>query len=535
VRNPVTNYRFLLELTDGSTQWLTALGIVAHDPTDRFDFRVVTYAPPPDWLFDAVCYQIFPDRFANTGVAASHGPWPGWAIPARWDEPVLADPRDGVRQMYGGDLPGIEAHLDHVERLGANLIYLTPVFPAHSNHRYNASSFHRVDPFLGGDEALASLTEACHRRGIRVIGDLTANHCGDTHEWFLAARADPAAPEANFFFWRHHPDDYEAWWGVRSLPKFDHRDGELRRRLYDGPDSVVARWLRPPWSLDGWRVDVANMAARRGDIDLNAELARAMRRTMAMVAPDAYLLAEHAHDASPDLLGDGWHGTMNYGGFTRPAWCFLGGARPDLHFLGQPGPVPRRSGHAVIATMREFMAAVPWRTTTANMNLLDSHDTTRLRTVTGSSALTAVGHEWLMAFPGVPTLFAGDEIGTEGDDSNDARKPMRWDEGTWDLALFERTRRSVCVRRSSAALRRGGLRWAHAGDDSLTFLRETADERVLVHVARARHESVRIPSTLLGMGSDGFETLIGERPLDVDGDDVVIPGESAGVGVWRIS
>src|SRR5690606_32917072 len=115
--------------------------------------------------------------------------------------------------------------------------------------------------------------------------------------------------------------------------------------LLEGPDSVTGRWLRPPFELDGWRVDVANMAGRLGAIDVNADAARAMRATIAAVRPDAYLVAEHSYDASRDLDGDGWHGTMNYQAFTRPVWCWLSGG-DELGFLGDPLPLPRIDGQA---------------------------------------------------------------------------------------------------------------------------------------------------------------------------------------------
>ncbi len=286
--------------------------------------------PPPSWLADRVAYQIFPDRFASSG-APRH--WPSWAAVSAWDDPI--DPSRSTQQLYGGDLAGIEARLDHIERLGVNLLYLTPFFPAESSHRYNASTFDHVDPLLGGDGALSSLLQASHRRGVRVIGDITANHSGDTHGWFQAARADAGSAEAGFYLFRHHPDEYEAWFGVPSLPKFDLRNEALRRRLVDGPDSVVGRFLAPDVGLDGWRVDVANMAGRSGEVDVNRDVASTMRRTMAEVGADAYLVAEHCHDAHADLLGDGWHGTMSYAGFADPIWRWLAGPEAEPRPLRQ--------------------------------------------------------------------------------------------------------------------------------------------------------------------------------------------------------
>ena len=340
-----------------------------------------------------------------------------------------------------------------------NLLYLTPFFPAESSHRYNASTFDHVDPLLGGDGALSSLVQASHRRGIRVIGDITANHSGDTHGWFQAARADAGSAEAGFYLFRHHPDEYEAWFGVPSLPKFDLRNETLRRRLVDGPDSVVGRFLAPDVGLDGWRVDVANMAGRSGEVDVNRDVASTMRRTMAEVGADAYLVAEHCHDAHADLLGDGWHGTMSYAGFADPIWRWLAGPEANRVRFVKPFNVQPLPGRPTAATLRAFNAIVPWRTLTANLNLLGSHDTARFRSVAGSRERAVAGLGLLMSWPGVPMVFAGDEVGVEGFDQDVARQPMPWDEDRWDHQLFEAYRALIAVRRAShgAAPRRPAL------------------------------------------------------------------------------
>lgn len=529
LRNLVTSYRFLLSGPGGGYRWLNAAGIHARDVTDASDFALVTHEPPPPWVSDAVFYQIFPDRFANSGAARE---WPSWARVSAWDEPVVSGGAAAMHQLYGGDLPGIEQRLDHLERLGVNAVYLTPFFPAESNHRYNASTFHAVDPLLGGDAALASLSAALHARGVHLIGDLTLNHSGDTHEWFETARADRHSMEAGFYHFRGHPDDYVGWLDVPTLPKFDHRSHELARRLYDGADSVVAHWLRAPFDLDGWRIDVANMTGRHGEVDRNQVVARAARRTVGHLKPDGFLVAEHAHDASADLRGDGWHGTMAYAAFTRPLWSWL--ARDDLQldFLGMPVPVPRLPGGAVAATMRAFAAAIPWRSLTHSLGLLGSHDTSRFRTVTGDRDRAVVGAGLLMTWPTVPSIFAGDEVGLEGRDNEDARGPMLWDEDRWDRPTFDRYRELVALRRASPALRHGGFRWVDVGDDSLTFLRESADERLLVHAVREPTEPVAV--TAAALGASGGGALLGGDDLRVEDGVIALPCDGPDFFVWSI-
>ncbi len=323
--NPLTSYRFALADENGDDfRWLSASGVHRRDVTDAGDFKISTEHRLPDWVPDQVGYQVFPDRFARTETGS---PTPQWARRAEWDDAVVHQGPDVAFQLYGGTLDGVAEHLDHLDSLGATLLYLTPVFAAWSNHRYDAISFDTVDPVLGGDEALRRLLAAAHDRGLRVVGDLTTNHTGEHHEWFVTGRGEPGSVERGFYLFDDAEEHgYRCWWGLPSLPKLDHRSAELARRLYAGDDSVAARWLRE--GLDGWRIDVANMTGRTEDHDLAHQVAAALRRTAEDTSPGAWVLAEHGHDASLDLTGPGWHGTMDYAGFTRPAWCWLNGGGP---------------------------------------------------------------------------------------------------------------------------------------------------------------------------------------------------------------
>jgi alpha-glucosidase len=534
VGNPVTSYRFLLDHGASGYAWLNGTGIHDRDVPDRADFRVTTFDPPPAWVLDAVLYEIFPDRFARSGAVRE---LPDWAVAASWDAPVIhRGPLTG-RQTYGGDLEGIVSRLNYLTSLQVNSVYLTPFFPGRSNHRYDASTFDVVDPLLGGDEALVALSSALHERGMRLIGDLTTNHSGRGHDWFRTAQSNPTSPEASYYYFGESPEDYAAWLGVPSLPKLNHGSLALRRRLVDGDDSVAGHWLRKPYRLDGWRTDVANMTGRQGADDWTGEVARALRRTMARVNPDAYLLAEHGHDASADLLGDGWHGTMNYSAFTRPVWAWLGRPPEKLRFLGMPVPIPHIGADRAAATMRDFAAGVPWRTTAHNANLLSSHDTTRFRTIVGGDPrLVEVGAALLMTYPGVPLFFMGDELGLEGIDGEASRTPMPWDH--WDrvdVATLATYQTLIALRRSSRALRHGGMRWVLADARAMAYARETADETVLVLLARAAWDGARLPSSPLAGGRDvrAAENLYGGAPLRLEGQDFVLPGDGPTAQVWR--
>ncbi|HEX9999885.1 MAG TPA: alpha-amylase family glycosyl hydrolase, partial [Actinoplanes sp.] len=402
VTNLVTQYRFLLGTTAG-VRWLTGFGLTTYDVPDATDFRLVAHPAPPAWARDAVVYQIFPDRFARSS-AAEHHDTPDWAVRACWDTPVEAGP-DATRMLYGGDLDGIARRLDHVAELGADTIYLTPFFPAGSNHRYDAAGFDRVDPLLGGDRALERLSAAVHGRGWRLIGDLTTNHTGDRHPWF---------PTERDFYYFHQDGGYDSWLGVPGLPKLNWGSAELRGRFTD----ICRRWLVAPYGLDGWRIDVANMTGRHGADDWTHEVASLLALAVRAARPDGLLLAEHSGDAAADLDLDGWHGTMNYAGFTRPVWSWLRADElPFDDFLGVPGEVPRRGATEAVATMSAFAAQVSWRSWTTSWQLLGSHDTARIRSVVGDAARQEVAAGLLMTLPGTPMIFAGDEIGLTGADN----------------------------------------------------------------------------------------------------------------------
>ena len=527
VINPVVSYRWLLDSGPYNYQWLNGAGLHDHDVADAFDFRLSTYDPPPQWATGTM-YQIFPDRFAKSVDRST----PAWAIPAAWDDLVIGEGPDTPRQYYGGDLDGITAHLDHIASLGVGTIYLTPFFPAESNHRYNASTFDRVDPLLGGDAAMARLAAAAHARGMHLMGDLTTNHCGDTHEWFQNALADPNAPEVNFFFFTNYPHAYDAWWNLKEMPIFDHRSTELRRRLYDGPDSVVARWLGPH-ALNAWRIDVANMTGIHGDINLSHEVATTIRHTMAQVTTESFLQAESNHDASRDLLGDGYQGTMNYAAFTRPLWQWLlpPQQRPYIH-TKYPA-LPNLPGRLVVGAMRELSGVTPWQATLHAMNLIGSHDTHRVASLLGNPQLVDVAFGMLAAYPGIPMIYYGDEIGLATMGPEYARIPMPWAHPErWDQKRLALTRALFGTRAQSVALQRGGLRWLHIGDDALTFLREAPGETVLVHAARANHTPIQIPTAVLGSELVG---LAGTANLRANMDGMItLPAEGPAFGMWQL-
>lgn len=502
VHNPVTTYRFLIT-APGVYAWLNGTGVHARDVSDAHDFRLTAHAPAPAWAREAVLYQIFPDRFATTGAATADGAaLPPWALPREWEDPVAPEWPETSHEYFGGDLPGITGHLDYLEQLGVSGVYLTPIFPGGSNHRYDAHTFEEVDPLLGGNDALATLSQALHARGMTIIGDLTTNHTGNGHEWFTTACADPSSVEHSFYYWLE--EGYECWLGVDTLPKLNYHSPQLWDRFVRGPGSIVGRWLQPPYSLDGWRIDVANMTGRRGADDFAHEVARAVRATTREINPGAVVIGEHFHDATGDVDGDGWHANMNYTGFTRPLWAWLAQEGTELGFISMPATIPSLPGPQVVASMNDFLSQIPWQVREVQWNMLGSHDTARIRTVVGSDDRLIVAAAALLTLPGTPVIFAGDELGFEGVNGEHSRTTIPWGrEREVNPGVLEAYTDLIHLRRSTPALTSGGHHWVLADDDALAFVRENARERVLVVLTRGPYRGhVHVPGSPLHGAAD---------------------------------
>lgn len=536
MHNTFMHYRWLISGGAFSYSWLNAMGLVDHDIPDINDFFLSSTAGPPAWALKEPVYQIFPDRFSRSSEKDQVGELvdtiPTWAVPRSWnDHPEGRGPNTPF-EYFGGDLWGAAERLDHIDDLGCGVVYSTPVFPAGSTHRYDAETFDAIDILLGGDQAMHNLVSKVHERHMYFLGDITLNHCGINHQWFESAQ-DPAALEREFFTF--DPDlehGYECWCGVPSLPKFNYTSELLRERLITSVSAPLRSWLQGEHGWDGWRVDVANMSGRLREIDLTHEIARLTRETMSLESDDLVLLAEHGHDASGDLQGDGWHGTMNYAGFTRPVWAWL--RSDDFHeqFMGVPTEVPQYTGSQAVETIQAFHARIPWRALLASWNILSSHDTARIRSVVGTSERQEAAIALAVGLPGVPMVFAEDEIGAQGLWGEDSRTPFPWHkQDAWDQQTLHTYRTLLGLRRANPVLATGGLRWVSVSDDVIIFTRDSESQSVLFVVAREGLADQVVNLHQLGLSNPvnvfGFQSQLEDHNL-------VIKVPHAGAGVWLV-
>jgi len=459
----------------------------------------------PAWARDAVFYQVFPDRFANSPRVPKPGPLEPWDAPPTW------------HGFKGGDLRGIVDRLDELDDLGVTALYLTPVFASASNHRYHAYDYHHVDPLLGGNEALRELIDALHARGMRIILDGVLNHCGRGFWPFHhVAEAGGSSPYAGWF----HLDEevragrrglapypgpseeaeqhrrlaegmwageasrrtygYEGWWGLPALPKLNTDHPEARAYLLD----VAERWLR--FGIDGWRLDVAE--------EIDDGFWEEFRRRCRAVNPDAYLVAEVWYEKPSWLTGLHFDALMNYP-LGEAILGYAGGDTLDVGVAREHDAYGRgvfhRDAPSLAGEIERLVRLYDPDVTNVMLNLLGSHDTPRIRTVLGGD-LDALRMATLLqlALPGAPCIYYGDEIGMEGhhDPGNRGGYPPVLPGGA-EGAHRDFVRAAIRLRRNHRALRDGATRIAFAEGMTLGILRTEGPEAFLVVVNPGRDAS----------------------------------------------
>lgn len=376
----------------------------------------------PEWVRSAVCYQIFPDRFRIGGnekdLRYVNLPW--------GDKPT-------PKSFAGGDLYGVIDGLDYVQELGATLLYLTPVFVSVSNHKYDVIDYYQVDPQFGGNEALKALVDAAHARGMRVMLDGVFNHCSNENALFLdVVRRGRSSPYYDWFYVDGDRADFEArnYLTFADVPYMPKLNTDLDA-VIDYFCGVGQHWINE-YGIDGWRLDVADEIAPR--------FLRRFREAVKAANPDAIIVGEVWHESRAWLRGDQFDSVMNYG---------LTKACLDLLAFGTIDAQEFTDRLALLLTRN---------TDPANdmmFNLLDSHDTERFLTRVGGEVpklMLALSVAFFL--PGIPFLFAGDEIGTMGGYDPDCRRTFEWDRARWDGALFQHAQR-LCALKKTAPLMHG--------------------------------------------------------------------------------
>ena len=462
-------------------------------------FRLLIHAPDfhtPDLLKCGTMYHIFVDRFKRDKNAPPVKA--GATLNTDWENgiPEFAarngDPLPN-RTFFGGTLDGITEELDRLQTMGYTILYLSPVFDARSNHRYDTGDYETVDPALGGDAAFDRLISAAHARGMRVILDGVFNHTGDDSRYFnrygtypsVGAYQSTDSPYADWYSFRRFPEDYECWWGIPILPRLKQTNPHCRR-YFTGADGIVAKWLKR--GADGWRLDVAD--------ELPDEFLDELRTA-----------AKAQTDGQAAIIGEVWENAADKVAYGKRRRYLRGGQLDSVMNYPFRNAVLdlllRRDAGAFVRTLTEIYASYPREVSDSLMNLLGTHDTARILTVLGDpdegggrsnaelahARLSADGRKRAISLLkiasvlqftvyGFPSVYYGDEAGMEGYHDPFCRRPYPW--GREDAGLMAHYRLLGRFRAAHKALHGGEFRFLSATDTAFLYERVLGNDRVLV-------------------------------------------------------
>ena len=475
----------------------------------------------PDWIKGGIIYQIFPDRFKNSGKKKSNVP-EGRYLTANWYKQPEYRQQNGLCSLnndyYGGDLEGIREKLPYISELGVSCIYLNPIFEAHSNHRYNTADYLKIDPLLGTEEDLKALCEDAKKLGIYVILDGVFSHTGDDSVYFNkygrygngGAYNDKNSPYFGWFKFRSWPNQYHSWWGISTLPETVEENEDFDRFI-TGEDGVIRYWMKR--GVKGWRLDVAD--------ELPDSILDHIREAIKAEDPEGFLLGEVWEDATNKI---------SYGSRRR----YLRGRQLDS-VMNYPfadaiiGYVNGGDGKDFIDRIADILEDYPIAAINVLMNHLGTHDTPRLITRLGTDEYPssrakqsasflseeqyakAVKKQKLAAviqytLPGVPSLYYGDEAGLEGFGDPFCRAAYPW--GKENNELIEFYKWLGRVRRQNDILKDGVFYPLLGGLGSMAFMRVKEGEKLLVATNRWKETDwITVPFEF-----DGAEVICGNRP-----------------------
>lgn len=477
-------------------------GMLSYSNSNENEFKMQVFESdfePPKWFRKNVMYHIFVDRFCKDTEDTE-------ALPVRSDAVINEDWYNGIPQygnipgdfcrnnmFFGGNLYGIAEKLEYLSSLGVGVIYLSPIFEAYSNHKYDTGDYSKVDAMFGGDKAFDNLISECNKLGIRIILDGVFNHTGDDSVYFNkygrygsdGAYRKSDSQYRDWYFFKQYPENYESWWGITVLPKLNTRNPAVCEYLA-GENGIAAKYLLR--GASGYRLDVAD--------ELPNEFLEQLRSTVKGKNPDAVIIGEVWENAVEKCAyghrrsyfsGRQLDGVMNYP-VRNAVVLFL------------------KTGDAQILydTVCDIYSSYPENVSLSLMNILGTHDTERILTVLATDRYIGMSGDELAHFkltgdeyavgakrllcasvlqymlPGVPSLFYGDEAGISGGRDPFCRKTYPW--GKEDKKLLEHYRFLGKLRTNEKALSDGNLEIIMSGGSIFAFSRSFGKEKITVAI-----------------------------------------------------
>jgi len=454
----------------------------------------------PDWVKDAVFYQIFPERFANGDTTNDPPDKEAWG----------GTPK--INNYFGGDLQGVIDHLDYIKELGINALYFNPVFESNSNHKYHTTDYLKIDHNFGDDATFKRLLDECHKRKMRVVIDAVFNHTGIHFFAFEDIKKNEA--QSKYLKWYNvqsfpvgppEKPNYEAWWGLGELPRLMNANPEVRAYLYD----ATKKWTA--MGIDGWRLDVPN--------EIPHDFWVEWRKLVKSINPEAYIVGEIWDDATAWLKGDEFDAVMNY--------RFRGAC---VGFIA----LENRSAAQFDTILTTQRAQYPDEVNYVLQNLLGSHDTERYLTLcNGDDDKEKLSVLFQMTYPGAPMVYYGDEIGILGGKDPDCRRTMDWDSTKWNTGMRAWYKQMIAMRNAYPVFRRGTFKTILVDDGRKLygFERSFEKQRAAV-VMNNTPRSQKFAASILKSPVKKWKDLLGNSVVSAKGDSVTIPARS-GIVLYR--
>nr|WP_294572625.1 glycoside hydrolase family 13 protein [uncultured Romboutsia sp.] len=436
----------------------------------------------PSWYKEGIMYNIFVDRFNNGNRNKKpSNPKKNSFIYSNWsDTPMYIKDTNGeiIRwDFHGGNLRGIIDKLPYLSKIGVSIIYLSPIFESSSNHKYTTGDYKTIDPMFGDEEILKELIEKAKKRGINIILDGVFSHTGADSKYFnkfgnydeLGAYQSKDSKYSSWYTFNEFPDDYKCWWGIKDLPNVNELDKNYMDYIIYDEDSVINKWTS--MGIKGWRLDVAD--------ELPTKFIKELRKELKKNDPQSILVGEVWEDASNKIsynerrnyfVGDQLDSVMGYP-FRENIVSFL------------KGNITSRQLNNKFMTIKENY---PKESFKANLNLISSHDVTRIKTeLNYDEAKIRLAVATQMTFEGVPYIYYGDEAGLCGGTDPDNRKTYPWKNEDEDMIEFYKE--SINTRKKYNVLTNGDTEFIDTNDDDVFgYIRfNDNNEKILILINRS--------------------------------------------------
>lgn len=412
----------------------------------------------PSWLKDSIIYQIFPDRFYNGNKQND----PKNVV--NWGEKPTRD------NFFGGDIEGIIKKLDYLQNLGINCIYLTPIFEAPSNHKYDTTDYYKIDPSFGDLKIFKELVEEVHSRNMKIVLDGVFNHCGLEHPFFIDASTKGEESKYWDWFWinnipiKEDPEpNYRCFAGYSKMPEWNLQNPQVQDYLLE----IVKYWIKET-DIDGWRLDTVEY--------LEPSFVKKIREESKKIKPEALVLGEILHLASSWFKGECLDSAMNY-----RLWNYL------ISYFAK-NEIDSQTFSEKIYILRS--SYLNWANY-AMYNFPDSHDRARIMTLcNGDKRKVKLALGFLFTYIGIPVLYYGDEIGLDGENDPDCRKPMIWEENKRNENIFSYTKKLINLRKESEVLKVGKYKQLIADKNIFAFSRFENSKKINVYINNSDEKTI---------------------------------------------